>query len=122
MTWFRRHIRHGSTLALFALAIQLVLSFGHVHTDAARGAPAGPVIVSLQMPADGAPASSHHHTAVDVCAICAVMAMAGTAQAVTPPVLSLPQASDLPQQYAQAEFLHLGSAEPPFRPRGPPAS
>ncbi|MET0971152.1 MAG: DUF2946 domain-containing protein [Tardiphaga sp.] len=121
MTWFRRHIQQGSKLALFALAIQLVLSFGHVHIDAARAAPAGPAVVSVQMPADGAPASSHQHTA-DFCAICAVMAMAGTAQAATPPVLLLPQASGLLQQVTAAEFLHLGNAEPPFRPRGPPAS
>jgi hypothetical protein len=121
MTWFRRHIGQGSKLALFALAIQLMLSFGHVHIDVARAAPGGPAIVSLQMPADGAPASSHHH-ANDFCAICAVTAMAGTALVAAPPVLRLPQPSDLLQQVTEAEFLHLGSAEPPFRPRGPPAS
>src|SRR5579871_547025 len=31
MRWYRRQIRQGALLALFALAINLVLSFGHVH-------------------------------------------------------------------------------------------
>jgi len=31
MKWFRSNIKHGSRLALFALALQLALSFGHFH-------------------------------------------------------------------------------------------
>jgi Protein of unknown function (DUF2946) len=33
MGWFRSRSRWGSCLALFALALQLVLSFGHVHLE-----------------------------------------------------------------------------------------
>ena len=33
MKWFRSNIRHGSRLALFALAVQLALSFGHIHLE-----------------------------------------------------------------------------------------
>ena len=40
MKWFRSNIRHGSRLALLALAIQFVLSFGHFHGVAAQAAPA----------------------------------------------------------------------------------
>jgi hypothetical protein len=40
MKWFRQHIKTGSRLALFALAIQFVLSFGHFHGVAAQAAPA----------------------------------------------------------------------------------
>ena len=29
MKWFRSNIRHGTRLALLALAVQFVLSFGH---------------------------------------------------------------------------------------------
>ena len=39
MKWFRRHIKAGSRLALFALAIQFALSFGHFHFDPARAGP-----------------------------------------------------------------------------------
>jgi hypothetical protein len=33
MGWFRSRSRLGSYLALFALAFQLAVSFGHVHLD-----------------------------------------------------------------------------------------
>ncbi len=39
MKWFRSNIKHGSRLALLALAIQFVLSFGHFHGVAAEAAP-----------------------------------------------------------------------------------
>ena len=35
MNWFRKHLKHGSRLALIALAIQFALSFGHFHAVAA---------------------------------------------------------------------------------------
>src|SRR6478672_13443888 len=40
MKWFRSNIKHGSRLALFALALQLALSFGHFHGGVAQAAPA----------------------------------------------------------------------------------
>src|SRR5919206_2283834 len=40
MKWFRSNIRRGSQLALFALAIQFLLSFGHFHGGNAQAAPA----------------------------------------------------------------------------------
>ncbi len=39
MKWFRSNIKHGSRLALLALALQFALSFGHFHS-AALAAPA----------------------------------------------------------------------------------
>jgi hypothetical protein len=40
MKWFRSNIKHGARLALFALALQFALSFGHFHGVAAQAAPA----------------------------------------------------------------------------------
>src|SRR5271169_4746576 len=37
MRWFRSHRLKVASLALFALACQLVLSFGHVHLDRFAG-------------------------------------------------------------------------------------
>src|SRR6202011_6376655 len=39
MKWFRTNIRRGSRLALFALAIQFVLSFGHFDENTVQAAP-----------------------------------------------------------------------------------
>ena len=41
MKWFRKHLKHGSRLALFALAIQFGLSFGHFHEAAAQAVQIG---------------------------------------------------------------------------------
>ena len=134
MKWFRKHIKQGSRLALFALAIQFALSFGHFHGVAAEAAPAsvsaptaaadisgdtlGAEATSQQSPA------SHHgdQQPVDNCAICAVMALAGTAMVSPPPVLSLPQAYEFLYLAADAEFLHLKFVGVHFQPRAPPAS
>src|SRR5260370_28418625 len=40
MKWFRSNIRLGSRLALFALVIQFLLSFGHFHSSRAQAASA----------------------------------------------------------------------------------
>ena len=40
MKWFRSNIRLGSRLALLALAIQFLLSFGHFHGGSASAASA----------------------------------------------------------------------------------
>jgi hypothetical protein len=39
MKWFRSNIKHGTRLALVALAVQFALSFGHFHGIAAQAAP-----------------------------------------------------------------------------------
>jgi hypothetical protein len=71
---FRSRSRWGSYLALFALAFQLVVSFGHVHLDG--GAPGRASIVAKAMvdPAGKqAPAVADDH-----CPICALVHLAGT--------------------------------------------
>ncbi len=140
MKWFRSNIRHGSRLALLALAIQFVLSFGHFHGGAAQAAPAGlsrSVAVSpdaaraLAAPDAAAqfiqgqqqrqkPASDHDSN--DACAICAVIAMANAVLFSTPPLLELPQAVELLYLTTDAEFIHLNSVRVAFQPRAPPIS
>ena len=119
MKWFRTQIRTGSRLALFALAIQLVLSFGHVHPANARAGTTDSAIESVQLPSP-LPAPDQHPA--DGCDICAVMAMAGTVLLSTPPVLLLPQAVAFLYLATDAEFVHLNSLAGAFQPRGPPLS
>ncbi len=139
MKWFRSNIRHGSRLALFAVAVQLVLSFGHFHGIAAQAAPAMqsallqtgaydanglPAAAAADQTAQQQPATDHdsgQHPA-DGCAICAVMAMANNLLFATPPLLLLPQAVEFLYQTTDAEFVHLNSARVAFQPRAPPVS
>ena len=102
MNWFRSNIRLGSRLALFALAIQCLLSFGHFHGGGAQAAPALADAKQSGLHDTGSFAATHldalgrasHEDAsrsvrsktrsdhrpdgqpTDDCAICAVMALA----------------------------------------------
>jgi len=139
MKWFRSNIRHGSRLALLALAVQFALSFGHFHGDAAQAAPtiqSGPALSNASdangVPAPAAvdesarqqPAPNHDsdQPSHDPCAICAVIALANAALFATPPLLLLPQAIEFLYLATDAEFVHLDSARVAFQPRAPPAS
>jgi Protein of unknown function (DUF2946) len=118
MKWVRSNIRHGARLALFALAVQFALSFGHFHGIAAQAAP------SIQSAQQQLPASNHDSDQQpgDSCAICAVIALANTALFATPPVLLLPQAVERLYLTTDAAFVHLNSASSAFQPRAPPLS
>jgi hypothetical protein len=139
MNWFRKHRRGGSRLALFALAIQFALSFGHSHGFAAQAAPAIQAGVTgadfayaaglaAQTAADEVAQKQQPSTPdtdqqpADACAICAVMSLAGNLLFATPPLLQLPQAVEFLYLTTDAEFVHLNSIYPAFQSRAPPAS
>ena len=126
MKWFRSNIRHGARLALFALLVQFALSFGHIHGFAPQAASATQSVLPADHAADGksrpAPSKPDSDQTTDVCAICAVMAMASTVLFASPPILLLPEAVELLYRTTDAEFVHLKSAGVSFQPRAPPAS
>ena len=69
MPWIRRNRRFGSWAAVFALAIQLALSFGHIHLEDFQG----PSSVTA-----GSSQTQQNHdddrgTGRDFCAICAAL-------------------------------------------------
>jgi hypothetical protein len=117
MKWFRANIRHGSWTALFALAIQFVLAFGHFHGIAAQAAPA--IETAQQQPASNHDSDQQRG---DTCAICAVIALANTVLFATPPLLLLPQAVEFLYLTTDAEFVHLNAVRVAFQPRAPPIS
>jgi hypothetical protein len=144
MKWFRSNIGLGSRLALFALAIQFLLSFGHFHGSAqAASASAdvkqpgllGTAHLSVSQ-ADLLDRVSHanasqpvrfktsdHHPVgppADDCAICAVMALANAMVLATPPCLPAPQSAEFRYLATDAAFADPNSAHVAFRPRAPP--
>jgi hypothetical protein len=122
MKWFRANIRNGAKLALFALAVQIVLSLGHIHLDDIHAAPIDASAIT-QVQAPSTPDIDHHqqHRVGVPCDICAVMAMAGTALFSAPPILLLPGATDIAYAAIKAEFDHLESISGAQQPRGPPS-
>ncbi len=144
MQWLRRHIRNGSRLALLALAIQFVATFGHFHpltdrTSAFETVAFETDVASIAVPDDrtadqdasavpvaagDARSAHHHHTPAspDLCSICAVMALVDTALPATPPVLLPPQAAILLVFATDVAFEHMERAGTAFQSRAPPAS
>jgi hypothetical protein len=137
VNWFRKHLKHGSRLALFALAIQFALSFGHFHGEIARVAPATlagladadlAIAATLAAPQARSEAARQQPSGPDTdqhgsdCAICAVISLANNFLFATPPLLELPRAVELLHLTTGAEFAHLGSLHPAFQSRAPPVS
>jgi len=120
MRWFRSRRSWVGCLALFALLLQLGLSFGHHHGLAVGH----PHAVQAGVPAgDGNdPAAPQHRGRDDYCAICAVLAQLGGAQIAVGPALPHPialssAALSLPAEIARGETHRFA-----FRSRAPPLS
>jgi hypothetical protein len=126
MRWFRLHIRIGSRLALFALALQLVLTFGHVHLDgltpsahALRSAVANHFTASLLNPAD--PSGSPQGTADSDCPICALIQLASTSAPSVAPPLPVPLMLGGVKLEAPNELQWAPSPQFAFQARAPPS-
>jgi hypothetical protein len=112
--------------ALFALLLQIVLSFGHVHIPHATGA-GGPIAVAAITPDTGGaggsrqPDGGHRHDD-GYCAICAVMTLLSGAQAATAPLLP-PLHDPISVEITVADAaLGIASEHVAFRSRAPPHS
>ena len=130
-------MRVGSWCALLALAIQLTLTFGHVHAPGSGTSSASPWLVGLWVaqasgpeasardaaaPAPGTPAAPANQTGsdYDYCAICWLSNLAGTAAPAVAPALPLPIAIGYARLEPTSEFAVTASAHRHFQARAPP--
>lgn len=149
MKWFRSNIWLGSRLALLALAIQFLLSFGHFHGghaspsesadakrpgiavfSAARQFDASDRVISpvknsaVKIPGSVRLNTTSGHAPLghsgDDCAICAVMALAGTMLDAAPPLLLSPHATAFSYGPIAARFAEPDPVRVAFQPRAPP--
>jgi hypothetical protein len=136
MNWFRSKIRSCAQLALFALAFQIAVSFGHMHRDdlglpplprsdsaqTASIAALAPVTNSERQPGSSQPGSSQPGSSDDYCPICASMQLIATAMPSLPPVLWMSEPirrvwpADMP---AQLFSLQIALS---FQARAPPTA
>ena len=125
MGWFRDHIRRGSWFALVALAINLGLSFGHIHAIDHRGFghPSASQIVAIASPDDGQTPGHHEGDQSDLlCLICMAASAVGHALASAPPALPLALAeSQIDLTIERADTVPQ-SPRAGFQSRGPPIS
>jgi hypothetical protein len=124
MRGFRSIRRFGAALGLFALLVQLALSFGHVHLEDLLGASAASTAAVAGKAQPASPAQDRHTPGVphDDCPICAVMHLAGTIVLPEPPALALPVAFRV-VTFASADFVAtVIPRRPPFQTRAPPTA
>jgi hypothetical protein len=120
MRWFRDNIRHGSWLALIALAINIALSFGHVHAIGGHHSERGLVVASSD--SHQAPGHSDDGKADDLCPICMAAAAIGTALAPTPPALAVEFADAAIDHAIEQPYAIPHAPRAAFQSRGPPIS
>jgi hypothetical protein len=119
MRWFRSNVRSGAWFALVAMAIQLALTFGHLHLRVTSAQQVAKAAVTLP---DGSslPTKPKPRIVDEHCAVCTQIQMAGTG--VPAAAASLP----IPLRFVAAPFRIGIEREPPsspprhFQARGPP--
>src|SRR5260370_29690815 len=124
MRWFRSNRGGVAWLAFFALACQLLLSFGHVHVGKFSGGSAAWAAAGSGNAAADVPPSSPQKNPIglagDFCAICANISLSN---ALVLPILAIILT---PRLFTQVFPLSLAASEPatfdylPFNARGPP--
>ncbi len=119
MNWLRSRAKKLTMLALFALALQLGLSFGHIHHDRAF---AGKTTISDQASPPSRDNGGDTDGRRDLCAICATVALANALIDSVPPVLPLPLETTAPDGLLISVASSAATHPLGFQSRAPPLS
>jgi DUF2946 family protein len=120
MRWLRLRQQYCSWVALLALALQLVLSFGHVH-GLPTGGPTAVAAISEGSGSPPQPAGGEQHDD-DYCAICAVQALLSSGQTASAPALPVVAAPAATEIIFTVERVRANRPLAAFRSRAPPIS
>jgi len=123
MSWVQHHRQHGAMLALIALALQVVLAFGHVHLRGPGGSLHRVIVgqASLAHPPLQAPEQIPSNDD-DYCAICASIFLASSAFASAPPQLLVSASFRWVEHYFNAARPLAEQLRLAFRSRAPPVA
>jgi Protein of unknown function (DUF2946) len=123
MRWFRDNVRHGSWLALVAIAINLALSFGHVHVAGGHCSEPSLIVAALGGSDHGkGPGHSNDPQADDHCPICIASSAIANAMAASPPALPLQLTATVVDRTIPPVRLAVAPPRAAFQSRGPPVS
>jgi hypothetical protein len=121
MRWVRTNRRWSSWLALAAMALQLALSFGHIHLEqlASRSGIAS-VVASKASTSQQDPAQHPANEADDFCTICATIHLASSSFLPDAPLLPVPFASRTSEHFGHFTFVFISPRRAAFQSRAPP--
>jgi hypothetical protein len=124
MRWFRANRTFGGRLALFALAVQFVVAFGHIHRDDIYGPARPAAAIAAAVPDGSQPAPANHPSkhGDDYCAICATVSLLGTSFAAAAPSLPLPAAAHAIERFDRVAIIFIAPRRAAFQSRAPPAA
>jgi hypothetical protein len=126
MCWFRSNRKTGGRLALFALALQLVLSFGHIHLQDIYGyGPAGAAASALATATEKSsslPSDQPSKHGDDYCAICATTSLLGNSFVAQAPQLPVPFVSQAAAQIDGVALIFIATPRASYQSRAPPTA
>jgi hypothetical protein len=126
MRWFRANRILGGRLALLALAVQLVLSFGHIHREDIYGSAIGsarsaePVAWPAADNSQPLPTDRPSHHSDDYCAICATIHLLNASFVAEAPQLALPFVAYAIEHFDRVAVVFVAPQRAPFQSRAPP--
>jgi hypothetical protein len=123
MEWVHRNRQSGAYLALAALALQIVLSFGHVHLSAVSDVSLSATTHQVTpTQAQSQPPAQNPSGDDDYCAICASIFLASTSFTPAPPVLPVPAVFQRIEHFVDNPRDLTEPRRPAFQSRAPPAA
>ena len=124
MRWFRANKTFGSRLALFALAVQFVLAFGHIHRDDIYGSVRPAAAMAAAVPDGSQPLPADHPAkhSDDYCAICAAVSLLGNSFVAAAPTLPLPATSQAIEQVDRIAIIFVAPRRAAFQSCAPPVA
>ena len=124
MRWARVKRKYGGGLALFALALQFVLSLAHLHPEDIFGPGAASSTLSAaqrSQPLSTDPDRTSHND--DYCAICATMYLLGSSPIPeAPPLLPLSFVWQRIERSDDTAATFVALRRQPFQSRAPPSA
>jgi hypothetical protein len=126
MRWLRTNSRFGGRLALFALALQLYLSFGHIHADDIYGPAnvsldrAQAVVLPQAQAVHAIPADRPWADNDAFCPICETMFLLGASFVPEAPHLLPPSATQTVQPVEPVAAIFVAPQRSPIQSRAPP--
>jgi hypothetical protein len=112
--------RFASWLALAALALQTVVSFGHVHLDGVHSAYPAAVIAAFKSQTQPLPGPQPDGGDNDYCAVCAAIYLAANSFVPRPPPLPVRFVSRPIAHFDHAAIGFVAPQRTPFQSRAPP--